>query len=164
MEADPQGDAKLLEMVDADGVSHPRAEGERFMSKCESGGSSGFLGCCYNERLRAANRLERRRYEQKGGIEDLAEWEFAQHNASDHLSRIEYFSMVKRQDGRDIEFRIAVHEYVTPKDPAMKFFAQADKQTNQKTAPYTPCGWGPSTLKALSECIVSIHRFPYQGD
>jgi hypothetical protein len=45
----------------------------------------------------------------------------------------------------------------------MLFFAQADKQTNQKTAPFTPCGWGDTMLKALSECIQSIQRFPYEG-
>jgi hypothetical protein len=45
----------------------------------------------------------------------------------------------------------------------MRFLAQADKQTNQNTAPYTPAGWGPGLLKALSECIRSIPRFPYES-
>ena len=45
----------------------------------------------------------------------------------------------------------------------MRFFAQADKQTNQNTAPFTPIGWGSTLLKALSECIRAIHRFPYEG-
>ena len=45
----------------------------------------------------------------------------------------------------------------------MKFFASADKQTNQNTVPYTPSGWGDSLLKALAECIVAIHKFPYEG-
>jgi hypothetical protein len=33
-----------------------------------------------------------------------------------------------------VEFRITVKEYVTPKEPNMHFFAQADKQINQKIA------------------------------
>ena len=44
----------------------------------------------------------------------------------------------------------------------MRFLAQADKQTNQKTAPYTPTGWGPSLLQALAECVQGIRRFPYE--
>jgi hypothetical protein len=35
----------------------------------------------------------------------------------------------------------------------MRFFAQADKQTNQRTAPFTPVGWGSTLLKALTECV-----------
>ena len=45
----------------------------------------------------------------------------------------------------------------------MRFFAQADKQTNQKTAPYLPTGWGSNLLQALSACIKEIKRFPYEG-
>ena len=41
---------------------------------------------------------------------------------------------------------------------------EADKQTNQKTAAYRPSGWGSTLLKALSECVQAIHRFPYEGD
>ena len=45
----------------------------------------------------------------------------------------------------------------------MHFFAQADKETNQHTAPYRPCGWGKTMLEALSECVRSINRFPFEG-
>ncbi len=45
---------------------------------------------------------------------------------------------------------------------SMRFFAQADKQTNQKTAPFSPSGWGSALVKALSECVREIHRFPYE--
>jgi len=51
---------------------------------------------------------------------------------------------------------------VSPPDPAMRFLAQADKQTNQKTAPYTPMGWGSSLLQALAECMKGIRKFPYE--
>jgi hypothetical protein len=45
----------------------------------------------------------------------------------------------------------------------MHFFALADKETNQDSAPYTPCGWGETLLSALSDCLMELHRFPYQG-
>jgi hypothetical protein len=45
----------------------------------------------------------------------------------------------------------------------MHFFAQADKLTNQKTAPYRPTGWGKTMLEALSECVKAIDRFPFEG-
>jgi hypothetical protein len=43
------------------------------------------------------------------------------------------------------------------------FFAEADQQTNQKVAPFTPCGWGRTLLEALEECVRAVNRFPYQG-
>ena len=58
---------------------------------------------------------------------------------------------------------ITIKEYVNPPYPKMKFLAQADKQTNQKAAPFTPSGWGSSLFEALSECIREIHRFPYEA-
>jgi hypothetical protein len=45
----------------------------------------------------------------------------------------------------------------------MQFIAQADKQTNQKTRPFTPTEWGSTLIEALSQCVREIHRFPYQG-
>ena len=68
------------------------------------------------------------------------------------------------QGDREIEFRISVKEFVMPPDPAMRFYAEADKQTNQNTMPYTPTGWGTTLLKALSECMLAIRRFPYEGE
>lgn len=94
----------------------------------------------------------------------MPEWMFAQHHPSIQLCRLQQFSMKKRQANGEIEFLITVKEYVTPPDPAMKFFAQADKQTNQKTLPFTPSGWGQSTMDALGQCLKAIDRFPYEGD
>jgi hypothetical protein len=93
----------------------------------------------------------------------LTEWTFAQRDPSEQLAQLHFFSTVKQEGDREIEFVITIREYHTPKDPTMKFVAQADKQTNQKTAPYTPCGWGTTLLTALSECLRAIHRFPYEG-
>jgi hypothetical protein len=92
------------------------------------------------------------------------EWTFAQTQASDELAQLHFFSVNKRQGERSIEFRITVREYATPNHLAMKFFAQADKETNQKTVPFVPFGWGPTLAQALRECVEAIHRFPYEGE
>jgi hypothetical protein len=67
------------------------------------------------------------------------------------------------QESGAVEFGITVKEFYTPTDPMLLFFAQADKQTNQNLAPYTPSGWGRTLFEALRECIKEVHRFPYQG-
>ena len=90
----------------------------------------------------------------------MSEWQYAQVSPEDRLAKIDLFSVVKRQDGREIEFTIRVKEYLTPPDPAMRFYAEADRQTNQRTAPYTPFGWGATLMMALSDCVEAIHRFP----
>ena len=93
----------------------------------------------------------------------MKEWGFAQTRAEEQLAEVHNFSIMKQQPGGEIEFLITVKEYVTPREPTMQFFAQADKQTNQQTAPYRPCGWGKTMLEALSECVRAINRFPYEG-
>lgn len=93
----------------------------------------------------------------------MREWGFAQTHPSQELAEMHYFSVKKAQSTGEIEFLITVKEYVTPKEPTMHFFAQADKEVNQKTAPFKPVGWGKTMLDALSECIRSINRFPYEG-
>lgn len=94
----------------------------------------------------------------------MREWAFAQSNPAEELCQLHYFSMKKKQPDGDVEFVITVREYVTPVDPAMLFFAKADRQTNQKSTPFTPVGWGRTLLDALAECMKAVHRFPYQGD
>ena len=93
------------------------------------------------------------------------EWTFAQTDPSQQLAMVHYFSVTKNEaDDREIEFLITIKEFVTPRDPAMRFLAMADKQTYQKVAPFTPCGWGKTLLDALSDCIRAVYKFPYQGD
>jgi hypothetical protein len=94
----------------------------------------------------------------------MSEWTFAQTQPSDELAQLHFFSIKRPQTGGDIEFVITVKEYVDRNQHHMRFFAEADKQTNQKSAPFTPCGWGESLLQALSECVRAIQRFPYEGD
>jgi hypothetical protein len=45
----------------------------------------------------------------------------------------------------------------------MQFYATSDRQTNQSTAPFTPCGWGSRLEDALANCVHEVHRFPYEG-
>jgi hypothetical protein len=93
----------------------------------------------------------------------MQDWGYAQSNPSEQLAKVHHFSMIKVEPGREIEMMITVKEFFTPKDPALLFLAEADKQTNQKVAPYTPCGWGRTLLEALEECVRAVNRFPYQG-
>ena len=93
----------------------------------------------------------------------MQEWGFAQTHPSQQMAELHMFSITKVQPDGEVEFIVTVKEYLTPKEPAMQFFAQADKMTNQKTAPYRPCGWGKTLLEALSECVKAINRFPYEG-
>jgi hypothetical protein len=94
----------------------------------------------------------------------MSEWTFAETQPSDELAKLHFFSIKKRQPNGDIEFIITVKEYVDRNQHHMRFFAEADKQTNQKSAPFTPFGWGESLLQALSECVQAVHRFPYEGE
>jgi hypothetical protein len=93
----------------------------------------------------------------------MPDWIFAQNDPSEQLCKLHHFSMKKRQEGGEVEFFITVKEFVTPPDPTMRFFAQADKQTNQKTAPFFPSGWGHTIYEALNQCLKAIERFPYEG-
>jgi hypothetical protein len=90
----------------------------------------------------------------------MSDWQYAQTEPRQQLAQLAYFSI---KNAQGIEFVITVKHYVSPPDPTMPYFAQADKQTNQNTMPFTPIGWGVSLLDALAECVRAIDRFPYQG-
>jgi hypothetical protein len=92
----------------------------------------------------------------------MSDWGFAQTHPSQQLALLHQFTVMKQHAGGEVEFLITVKEFVTPTEPTMQFFAQADKPINQKTAPYTPSGWGRTMLEALSECIQALNRFPYE--
>ena len=90
------------------------------------------------------------------------EWTLVETPPSAEFAQLHFFSIKKSQGDEPIEFRITVYEYSTRNKASMRFFAQADKQVNQNTAPFTPFGWGRTLLDALSECVKSIYRFPYE--
>ena len=94
----------------------------------------------------------------------MTDWGYAQTDPREQLARLHHFSITKVQEAGEVEIVITVKEFCTPPIGNLQFFAQADKQTNQNVAPYTPSGWGNTMLDALSACVREIHRFPYQGE
>ena len=93
----------------------------------------------------------------------MSDWKYAQADPSEALARLHFFSTKKRQPGGDIELRITVREYVTAEIGDLLFYAEADQELNQKTAPFRPCGWSNTLQGALSECMRNIRRFEHQG-
>jgi hypothetical protein len=89
----------------------------------------------------------------------LSDWKYAQSEPSDRLCKLHHFSMMRPNPEGEVEFFITVREYVDPPDPAMRFFAQADKEVSRGVAPHRPVGWGPDLLTALSECVKAVRRF-----
>ena len=93
----------------------------------------------------------------------MSEWDLAETNPSEQFAKLHFFSIKLSQATGEVEFRITVREHANPQQRGMHFFAESDKQTNQATAPFTPCGWGPTLGEAVSRCIDEIRRFPYEG-
>ncbi len=95
----------------------------------------------------------------------MPEWTDAQSDRSEELFRLHFFSMKKHEQKGDIHFRITVKEFaVPPPGQYVRFFAEADKQVNQKTAPFVPSGWGDSLFMALLDCLRLIRQFQYEGE
>lgn len=95
----------------------------------------------------------------------MSDWQYVQDNPAEQLALLHHFSILKRQQGAEIPFVITVKEFaVPPPGQHVKFFAEADKPMNQKTAPFTPCGWSSSLYGALGDCIRLIRQFPYEGE
>jgi hypothetical protein len=98
----------------------------------------------------------------RGGI--VSDWKLAQKDVCEELALLHSYSMKKRQNGSDVSFVITVKEFAAPPPGQYaRFFAQADKFVNQKTAPLLPTGWGNSLLDALCACAKMIRDFPYEG-
>ncbi len=95
----------------------------------------------------------------------MTDWHYAQADRAEELAQLHFFLMKKRQPGGEVSFRITVKEFASaPPGQHLRFFAEADKQVNQKTAPFLPSGWGDTILKALADCMRIIRDFPYEGD
>ena len=103
--------------------------------------------------------VQRFRYEAR-----VADWVYAQKDPAEELAQLSYFSFKKRQPEGEIEFVITVKEFASRNAAQMRFYAQADKQVNQSTAPFRPFGWGDSLLAALTECIRSIRQDPCEPE
>jgi hypothetical protein len=95
----------------------------------------------------------------------VSDWKFAQKDVSEELALLHQFSVKKQQKGGEVCFLITVKEFAAPpKGQFARFFAQADKHVNQKTAAILPTGWGNSMLDALCDCVRMIREFPYEGE
>ena len=93
------------------------------------------------------------------------EWHFTKTNPSEALALLTFFSMTKCQPEGNVSFQITVKEYaVPPAGQRLRFFAEADKQVNQSSAPLLPSGWGDSVWEALEGCLRLIRQFPYEGE
>jgi hypothetical protein len=94
----------------------------------------------------------------------MSDWIFPHSEPAEELALLHHFSFKKPQAGGDVEFIITVYEYAHRNQQAMKFYAQADQQVNQSTAPFTPFGWGETLSAALGECLRTIRQYPYQAE
>jgi hypothetical protein len=94
----------------------------------------------------------------------MADFNFIHCEPGEELAQLHYFSIKKCQPGGDVEFIITVYEYAERNKQFMKFYARADKAINQKSAAFTPFGWGETLTSALSECVKEIRRYPYEAD
>ena len=94
----------------------------------------------------------------------MTEWVYAQADSAEELAELHYFSFKKRRPEGDVEFVITVKEFASRNALQMRFYAQADKEVNQKIAPFRPFGWGDSLLRALSECMDAIRQSPYDPE
>jgi hypothetical protein len=95
----------------------------------------------------------------------VSDWRFAEKHVSEELAQLHLFSFKKTQKDGEVCFVITVREFAAPPPGQfVRFFAQADKQVNQKIAPFLPTGWGNSLLDALADCTRAIRDFPYDAD
>jgi hypothetical protein len=95
----------------------------------------------------------------------MNDWTFAQDHPAEQLAQLFYFSFMKRQGEGVVPFQIIVKEFATPPPgQRLRFFAEADKAVNQKTASFIPCGWGNSIFSALGDCVRLIRQFPYDEE
>ena len=88
----------------------------------------------------------------------MADWVYAQKNPAEELAQLHYFSFKPKADG-EVEFVITVKEFAPRNNVQMRFYAQADKEVNQKTARFRPFGWGESLLAAPHVSLRSRSRF-----
>jgi hypothetical protein len=97
--------------------------------------------------------------------EFVNDWKFAQKSQNEELAQLQVFSFKKCHGEGNTEFRITVREFAAPPPGQhFRFFAQADKQVNQKVAPFLPSGWGNSVLEALNGCTRMIREFPCEQE
>jgi hypothetical protein len=95
----------------------------------------------------------------------MSDWVHLQATSAEQLMQLHYFSIVKQQPGGNVTFAILVKEFAAPPPgQRLRFYAEADRPVNQKTASFVPCGWGSSMFSALGDCVRMIREFPYEDE
>jgi len=95
----------------------------------------------------------------------MSDWEYIPADSAEQLMQLHHFSIVKQTATGNVKFAITVKEFaVPPPGQRVRFYAEADKPVNQKTASFVPCGWGTSIFSALGDCVRLIRQFPYEGE
>ena len=92
----------------------------------------------------------------------MADWKYVQRDASEALAKLHHFSVTKKHAKGEVEARITIKEFATPKMSEMAFFAQADIELNQKTMKFHPCGWSETMMGALAECMRNLRKFDFE--
>jgi hypothetical protein len=93
----------------------------------------------------------------------MTDWKFVQRDPEEALAQLYFFSVKKKHPAGDMDVRITVQEFATPKLGVLQFFARADIEVNQNTATFEPVGWGDTLTSALSECLKNLRRFEFEG-
>lgn len=95
----------------------------------------------------------------------MSDWEYIPADSAEQLMQLHHFSIMKQTATGNVKFAITVKEFaVPPPGQRVRFYAEADKAVNQKTASFVPCGWGTSIFSALGDCVRLIRQFPYEGE
>jgi len=95
----------------------------------------------------------------------MSDWVYLQAEPAEQLMQLHHFSILKPHAGGTVTIAITVKEFaVPPPGQRLRFFAEADRSMNQKTASFVPCGWGNSLFSALGDCVRLIRQFPYDGE
>jgi hypothetical protein len=95
----------------------------------------------------------------------MSDWEYIPADSAEQLMQLHHFSIVKQTATGNVKFAITVKEFaVPPPGQRVRFYAEADRAVNQKTASFVPCGWGTSIFSALGDCVRLIRQFPYEGE
>jgi hypothetical protein len=84
----------------------------------------------------------------------MSDWVYIQADPAEQLMQVYHFSIIKQQCGGGVPFNIIIKEFaVPPPGQRLRFYAEADKDVNQKSASFVPCGWGTSIFSALGDSL-----------
>ncbi|MGD0730033.1 MAG: hypothetical protein ABR956_02135 [Terracidiphilus sp.] len=92
----------------------------------------------------------------------MSDWRLVQKDPSEALAQLHFFSVTKKHACGEVEARITVKEFATPKTSVLKFYATADIELNQNTVAIQPFGWGETLMGAVGECLRNLRKFDYE--